>query len=59
MVSDPQGANAPSPSDLEFLELLNGVGAVIDKTISALEAKKFRTDPIAGRKYSEITSIIS
>jgi hypothetical protein len=31
----------------------------IEKTITALEAKKFRVDPLAGKKYSKVVSVLS
>lgn len=41
------------------MSYLESVAPVVDKTINALAKKKFIEDPIAGRKYSRATSIIS
>lgn len=52
-----EGLSAAVPGELEgFLERMR---PVVDETIERLGSASFREDPIAGRKYSRATSIIS
>jgi len=41
------------------MKIPKGVMEQIDKTISALNKKKFAPDPIAGKHFSKITSVMS
>ncbi len=40
-------------------EFMERVGPIVDKTILALSKTKFVEDPVAGKKYSRATSIVS
>ena len=52
-----EGLSSTVPGELEaFLDRLR---PVVDETIERLGSASFREDPIAGRKYSRATSIIS
>jgi hypothetical protein len=43
----------------EEISLLNLMGPVIEKTINGLNKKRFAPDPIAGRHFSRIVSVMS
>lgn len=49
-------APAPPPELVDYFERMR---PMVDDTITKLGAARFREDPIAGRKYSRATSIIS
>lgn len=51
------GTPVPTTSELE--DYLERMRPTVDETIDRLGATSFREDPIAGRKYSRATSIIS
>lgn len=51
------GTPVPTTSELE--DYLERMRPTVDETIDRLGATRFREDPIAGRKYSRATSIIS
>ena len=40
-------------------DLISKVSPVIDKTIAALNSKRFVPDPIGGKHFSKITSLMS
>lgn len=49
-------ASAPPPELVDYFERMR---PMVDDTIAKLGTARFREDPIAGRKYSRATSIIS
>ncbi len=51
------GTPVPSTSELE--DYFERIQPTVDETIDRLGSTRFREDPIAGRKYSRATSIIS
>jgi hypothetical protein len=44
---------------MAIMDYLNRVKPIVDQTISTLASARFIVDPIAGEKYSRLTSIIS
>ena len=56
---DPLSLDPINGSRPEFEDYLERMRPMVDDTIAKLAAARFREDPIAGRKYSRATSIIS